>query len=59
MNYVAGLLLLVMNGEEEQTFWLFDAMVTLLPPCQYVNVTLRVAMLISARVPLSAYLCEG
>jgi len=35
MNYVAGLLLLVMNGEEEQTFWLFDAMVTLLPPCQY------------------------
>ena len=34
MNYVAGLLLLVMNGVEEQTFWLFDAMVSLLPPNQ-------------------------
>jgi hypothetical protein len=35
MNYIAGLLLLVLSGDEEQTFWLFDSMVKLLPPDMY------------------------
>eukprot|EP00040_Diaphanoeca_grandis_P005916 m.35092 g.35092 ORF g.35092 m.35092 type:complete len:394 (-) comp17083_c1_seq2:95-1276(-) len=35
MNFVAGMLLLVLEGNEEQTFWLFDAMVAKLPPKLY------------------------
>eukprot|EP00039_Didymoeca_costata_P021147 m.343565 g.343565 ORF g.343565 m.343565 type:complete len:403 (+) comp23011_c0_seq1:294-1502(+) len=35
MNYVAGMLLLVLNGNEEQTFWLFDGMIAMLPPNLY------------------------
>lgn len=35
MNYVAGLLLLVMGGNEEHAFWLFDGMVKLLPKGLY------------------------
>ena len=35
MNYVAGMLLLVMGGNEEYAFWLFDALVKLLPKARY------------------------
>eukprot|EP00041_Stephanoeca_diplocostata_P006773 m.93582 g.93582 ORF g.93582 m.93582 type:complete len:334 (+) comp16532_c0_seq20:331-1332(+) len=35
MNFVCGMLLLVLNGNEEETFWLFDAMLAKMPPNMY------------------------
>mmetsp|Transcript_25100 Transcript_25100/g.65474 ORF Transcript_25100/g.65474 Transcript_25100/m.65474 type:complete len:385 (+) Transcript_25100:56-1210(+) len=37
MNFVCGMLLLVLDGNEEQTFWLFDRLIARLPPNMYAS----------------------
>eukprot|EP00038_Savillea_parva_P010216 m.188686 g.188686 ORF g.188686 m.188686 type:complete len:383 (-) comp17516_c0_seq1:57-1205(-) len=35
MNFVCGMLLLILDGNEEQTFWLFDGFMSKMPPRMY------------------------
>lgn len=34
MNFLCGMLLLVRNGNEEETFWLFDAILAKMNPLE-------------------------